>query len=96
MSRLASPYVPRRPQETVLYSLVKEHLEDFLQHARESYAGPLPAYVVDEFRAYLSCGDFSRGFTVVHCEACDHHFGVAFSCKKSKRLPELHGAKDGG
>jgi len=39
VSRLAAPYVPRRPQETVLYALVKEHLEDFLQHARESYAG---------------------------------------------------------
>ena len=25
------------PQEAVLYALVKEHLEDFLQHARESY-----------------------------------------------------------
>ena len=62
MSQLSTPYVPRQPQETVLYALVKEHLDAFLQHAGESYAGPLPKYVVDEFRSYLGCGDFSRGF----------------------------------
>jgi len=53
VSRLSTPHVPRQPQETVLYALVKEHLSAFLQHARESYAGPLPKYVVDEFRSYL-------------------------------------------
>ena len=36
MSRLATPYVPRRPQETVLYGLVKEHWRDFVRHARRS------------------------------------------------------------
>ena len=60
---------------------MKEHLEDFLQHARESYAGPLPAYVVDEFRAYLACGDFSRGFVHVQCTSCGDAMAVAFSCK---------------
>ena len=55
MATLAPAYAPRRPQETVLYALVKEHLDAFLRHARESYAGPLPTYVVDEFRAYLAC-----------------------------------------
>jgi hypothetical protein len=64
VSRLAAPYVPRRPQESELFGLVKEHLEDFLRHARETYEGPLPKYVVEEFRGYLACGDFSRGFAV--------------------------------
>jgi len=48
-------------------ALVKKHLDAFLQHAGESYAGPLPKYVVDEFRSYLGCGDFSRGFVHVQC-----------------------------
>jgi hypothetical protein len=61
VSRLAPPYVPRRPHETVLYGVVKEHLADFLQHARDEYKAPLPKYVENEFRNYLACGDFSRG-----------------------------------
>src|SRR5207253_2395891 len=30
-------YAPRRPTDTVLYAIVREHLETFLAHARESY-----------------------------------------------------------
>ena len=96
MSRLAAPYVPRRPQETVLYALVKEHLEDFLQHARESYAGPLPAYVVDEFRAYIACGDFSRGFVHVQCTSCGDAMAVAFSCKVRGLCPSCAGRRMAG
>jgi len=44
-----------------LYGLVKEHLADFLQYARDAYEAPLPKYVENEFKSYLSCGDFSRG-----------------------------------
>lgn len=58
MSRLAAPYLPRRPQETVLYDLVKDHLDEFLQHAQPGHqcrpnvgAGNcyfVPAKAVDE------------------------------------------------
>ena len=96
MSRLAAPYLPRRPQETVLYGIVKDHLDEFLQHARDAYQAPLPKYVENEFRNYLSCGDFSRDFTVVHCEACDHHFGVAFSCKNRSVCPSCTGRRMAG
>ena len=41
-SRLAPAYAPRRPHETALYRLVKEHGEEFLRHARETHDGPLP------------------------------------------------------
>ena len=30
-------YAPRRPTETILYAIVRDHLEAFLAHARESY-----------------------------------------------------------
>jgi len=78
VSWLASPYVPRRPQETVLFGLVQEHLEDFFRHAREAYDGPLPKYVKEESRKYLECGDFSRGFVHVQCPACGQDLAVAF------------------
>jgi hypothetical protein len=37
----------------VLYRIVRDHLETFFAHARESYARPLPAYVEHELRGYL-------------------------------------------
>ena len=96
MSRLSTPYVPRQPQETVLYALVKEHLAAFLQHAGESYAGPLPKYVVDEFRSYLGCGDFARGFVHVQCTSCSEVMAVAFSCKLRGLCPSCGGRRMAG
>jgi hypothetical protein len=55
---LAPAYAPRRPTETVLYGLVRQHLESFLAHAREHYESGLPRYVEQELRAYLKCGVF--------------------------------------
>jgi hypothetical protein len=46
---------------SVLYGLVRQHLESFLAHAREHYESGLPRYVEQELRAYLKCGVFSRG-----------------------------------
>ena len=40
----------------MLYALVKEHLGAFLEHARETYAGPLPKYVVEDFAATSRAG----------------------------------------
>jgi hypothetical protein len=79
-----------------LYGLVKEHLSDFLQYARESYAGPLPRYVVNEFRHYLSCGDFGRGFVLLRCRSCSHHLAVAFSCKLRSVCPSCAGRRMAG
>ena len=66
VAALAPAYLPRRPTETVLYGLVRQHLESFLAHAREHYDGGLPRYVEQELRAYLKCGlsrRASRGLT---------------------------------
>ena len=51
-------YCPRRPQETVLFRIVSENLEDFFAYARDQYEKSLPRYVEKELRAYLLCGDF--------------------------------------
>jgi hypothetical protein len=52
VARLAPPYAPRRPTETVLYGVVRESLDTFVAHARETYERPLPRYVENELRAY--------------------------------------------
>ena len=43
-------YAPRRPTETILYAIVRDHLEAFLAHACESYERGLPRYVEQAFR----------------------------------------------
>jgi hypothetical protein len=96
VSRLATPYVPRRPQETVLYGLVKEHWRDFVQHAHESYEAPLPKYVVEEFQKYLACGDFAEGFVHVQCTSCGEDLAVAFSCKVRGLCPSCAGRRMAG
>jgi hypothetical protein len=93
VAALAPAYAPRRPTETVLYGLVRQHLESFLAYAREHYEGGLPRYVEQELRAYLACGDFSRGFTRLTCEACRHDLLVAFSCGSRSICPSCTGRR---
>jgi len=92
-SRVGSPltsaaeYVPRRPHETVLYGIVREHLATFLAHTERMYAAPLPRYGVDAFEHHLACGDVAAGFLRCHCEGCGHDVLVAFSCKHRGLCP---------
>ena len=93
VAALAPAYAPRRPTETALYGLVREHLESFLRWARESYDKPLPRYVEHELRAYLRCGVFAHGFVRLHCDACGHDLLVAFSCKGRAMCPSCAGRR---
>ncbi len=93
VAALAPAYAPRRPTETVVYGLVRQHLESFLAHAREHYDRGLPAYVEQEFRAYLKCGVFSEGFTRCHCDTCGHDLLVAFSCHGRTICPSCTGRR---
>ncbi len=81
------------PTETVLHQLVRQNLESFLAYAREHYDGGLPRYVERELRAYLSCGDFSEGFTRARCDACGHDLLVAFSCHGRSICPSCCGRR---
>jgi hypothetical protein len=76
-------YARRRPEQTVLYSLVQQHLESYLALAREGdWDGQrVPPSVEREFRRYLECGILSYDFARARCPACGHDFLVAFSCK---------------
>jgi len=93
VAKLAPAYAPRRPTETVLYGIVRDNLESFLSWAAETYAKPLPRYVENELRAYLRCGDFSRGFLRCRCEDCGHDLLVAFSCKQRGACPSCAGRR---
>ncbi len=60
---------------------MRDWLETFLAHARQTYEAPLPRYVEQELRGYLRCGVFAHGFVRAHCDTCGHDLLVAFSCK---------------
>jgi ribosomal protein S27E len=74
-------YARHRPETTLLYRLIEQHYPDFRElRAREGRS--LPAYVQEEFDAYLKCGRLDEGFLRVRCEDCHGEKLVAFSCKK--------------
>jgi hypothetical protein len=55
-------YVRHRPEDTVLYDVVRAHLDPFLRAAREDESRTVPKYVEREFRKYLRCGVLANGF----------------------------------
>ncbi len=81
-SKQPSPlYRRRRPETTVLYQVLQEHLETFLARAGEDSQTNWPSFVQDELRAFLDCGVLARGFCRFRCPSCGKEELVAFSCK---------------
>ncbi len=89
MDRSALPvarYARHRPEDTLLYQLVERHWPDFLAAlaVRDRH---LPAFVREEFEAYLKCGRLEHGFLRVRCITCHAERLVAFSCKRRGFCP---------
>jgi hypothetical protein len=55
-------YERRRPEESTLHRLVREHLETFLAQVEAGGTASLPKFVKDEFDAFLECGILAHGF----------------------------------
>jgi ribosomal protein S27E len=82
----------RRPEETLLYKTLAEHLGSFLANLEEE-GKSLPKHVEKELRAYLECGILAYGFVRVKCEDCKSELLVAFSCKKRGFCPSCGGKR---
>ena len=80
-------YERRRPEQTLLHRLVREHLETFLAEVEARTGTGLPGFVKDEFDAFLECGILAHGFLRVRCANCAHEKLVAFSCKRRGFCP---------
>ena len=87
----ADGYARRRPEETLLHALVREHWPRFLERAEE--AGGLPRFVVREFEEYLRCGLLEHGVVRLACRQCGHEMRVAFSCKRRGFCPSCVGRR---
>jgi hypothetical protein len=86
--RTAGTYRRREPETSVLYQVVAQHLEKFLARAQADASRPgLPWFVVRELRAFLDCGQHSRGFCRVKCSTCGDELLVAFACKRRSFCP---------
>jgi len=83
-------YQQRRPEKTVLYRVIQQHLESFLEHAHESSGKRLPKYVENEFRRYLECGLHAHGFARAVCETCGDELLLPFSCKLRGLCPSCN------
>ena len=79
-------YVRHCPERTLLYQIVEEYYPAFEAHLA-SQGAELPAYVAQEFEAYLECGRLEHGFLRVRCETCHAEHLVAFSCKRRGFCP---------
>ena len=76
------PYQSRRPERTVVYQVVQQHLETWLAQARAELDGdPVPAFIERDLRRYLDCGILAHGFARARCDGCGEGFLIAFSCK---------------
>jgi hypothetical protein len=88
----APAYERHRPEETALYTVVREQLEAFLARAREGDR-PAPRFIEQELRAYLRCGILAHGFLRLRCDACGHDRLVPFSCKRRGFCPSCGGRR---
>ena len=70
-------YERRRPEKTILYQLVKEHIETFFAQVETETGSGLPDFVKDEFDAFLECGILAHGFLRLRCADCVHENLVA-------------------
>jgi hypothetical protein len=91
---MASPviYQRRRPEETVLYKAVSEHLPTFLSVAAQAER-EVPSFVRREMEAFLDCGIIERGCLRSRCRHCGYDRLVAFSCKGRGLCPSCAGRR---
>jgi len=73
-------YRPRRAEETIVHQVVRDHLQEFLEQARERDR-PVPRFIEREMRDFLDCGDPSRGFLFLRCPTCRFGRAVPLACK---------------
>jgi hypothetical protein len=88
----AGVYAPRRPEETLLYQVVTEHLETFLDRSAECDRS-VPRFVEREFRRFLDCGILAHGFLRLCCDDCGCERLVPFSCKGRGFCPSCAGRR---
>ena len=64
----------------MLYRVIEEHFEAFLETAKGQADGSTqPEFVEQEFRDFLTCGVLAHGFARLQCADCAFERLVPFS-----------------
>lgn len=92
MIATALKYRPRTPEKTVLYELIEENFPAFINELSAKDKN-LPAYVEEEFKAFLDCGQLKNGFARLKCSDCGHEKLLALSCKRRGFCPSCCGRR---
>lgn len=78
----------------MLYRVINEHLDAFLETARRHADGAsLPIFVEQEFRDFLTCGVLAHGFARLRCTDCVLERLVPFSRKGREFCPSCGGRR---
>jgi hypothetical protein len=94
VGRVGPGYRPRTPEQGVLRTVVRTHLEAFLSAVAERTDGVgLPRFVEDEFREFLTCGVLVHGCVRLRCEGCGLDRLLPFSCKGRGSCPSCGGRR---
>ena len=74
-------YQRRKPEDTVLYEVVRDHVMEMFQRAEERSPNGegLPRYVKQAFTGYLDCGVLAKGFLRIRYPDCAYDTVVGFS-----------------
>lgn len=86
-------YERHKPETTILYQVVRDHLEEFFYKTAKHSDASLPDYVANEFSAFLECGILSKGFVRLKCESCKEERLLPWSCKKRGFCPSCAGRR---
>ena len=85
-------YSPRRAEQSVLYQVVRDQIENFVARAHEA-GRVVPRFVERELRRYLECGILAHGFVRLSCTECRIDRLVPFSCKGRGFCPSCGGRR---
>ena len=90
----SASYERRSPEASVLYRIVRDHLETFrAQSASLRDGAGLPRFVDQAFTDFLRCGWLAGGFARFRCGGCGLDRLVAFSCKGRAVCPSCSGRR---
>jgi hypothetical protein len=94
MPSSVADYRRRDAEHAVLYRVIAEHLDAFLETAKRHGEGAaLPGFVEQEFRDFLTCGVLAHGFARLRCADCALERLVPFSCKGRGFCPSCGGRR---
>jgi hypothetical protein len=88
-------YTQHRPEESVLYNVIRRELEAFLARA-QAREQSVPRFVEQEFQAFSRCGILAHGFLRLRCDDCGFDRLVPFSCKRRGFCPSCGGHRMAG